>query len=660
MATASITGSVSLVATSSVTGSVGITNVVNTTVSNFPVTQSVFVGNFPATQTVTGSVGITNVVTITGSVTTTVAPSTLGFAGTGSLAPVTGSFVGGKDAGGLFQALSITTGNALFVSGNVTSSIAGTVTVTGSVSLVATASITGSVSLVATSSITGSVSLVATASITGSVGVTTTVTTTNITFVGSGSMSPPTGSLVGTKDQAGLFQPLRSGLSGALSTYLSDEHGAQLALSQDPDNRLRVEEEYPLFVDEFDGTTLNLNSWATTGSTMTQTQAAGAIVLNANNTLTSGTFSSIATQRYFSLNYNSFLVFNSKTKFSASVNSMQEIGYGIGQGGNNPVAGQTIANGIFFRVSGTSTNLANIYGVYNKDGTETSVSLGTVNTTSYYDLDMTKGQETVRFYVSDMSGTIVGDSFLNSPSNSANFSTQSHLPAFARVYNIGASPTGSQLSISTLSVLKGGAAYNRTYNDFIAGNGRGAISPPLSSSIIANISNSMVIPPLLALSNTVASYTTLGGKFKFLMPSGSAIDYPLFAYQVPSASGFSLVVNGVTLQAVNLGTNVTTTATVLEWELGVGATAATLNTTLPGGPLRTVIGVQALPIFVAASASGGRIGDMFVPPVVNYAPRNPLVVHPGRFFHVILTVPTGSATAANIVTGFVNVDAYWE
>jgi len=39
---------------------------------------------------------------------------------------------------------------------------------------------------------------------------------------------------------------------------------------------------------------------------------------------------------------------------------------------------------------------------------------------------------------------------------------------------------------------------------------------------------------------------------------------------------------------------------------------------------------------------------------------SPITVESGRFFHVILQVPVGTATASQIIRGDVFVDAHWE
>lgn len=204
---ATVTGSVGISGVPTITGSVAISQALpagSNTIGNVQVanTLSVNVQNFPGTQSVVDA-------------------ST---SGTGSLAPRSASFIGGKDPNGNLQPLATTAAGFLFISGNVSASFSGiqavsvsnspsvfvtnfpstqsitntTIAGTGSTSpfsassvggfdgvnlralsvdttgklnviLSQTASITGSVSLTGTSVITGTVGIVGVSTITGSV-----------------------------------------------------------------------------------------------------------------------------------------------------------------------------------------------------------------------------------------------------------------------------------------------------------------------------------------------------------------------------------------------------------------------------------------------------------------------------------------------------------
>lgn len=168
---------------------------------------------------------------------------------------------------------------------------------------------------------------------------------------------------------------------------------------------------------------------------------------------------------------------------------------------------------------------------------------------------------------------------------------------------------------------------------------------------LANFANSAA-PSSASLSNTTAAYTTLGGKWQFAAVGGAETDFALFAYQVPANN--RLWVNSISISTFNMGAPVATTPTTLEWGLGLNSTAVSLATTDSApvfGPRRVALGVQSLAV---GSAIGAAALD-----VVRYF-ENALRVEPGRYFHTILKIPVGTATASQIIRGNVTIDAYFE
>jgi hypothetical protein len=164
----------------------------------------------------------------------------------------------------------------------------------------------------------------------------------------------------------------------------------------------------------------------------------------------------------------------------------------------------------------------------------------------------------------------------------------------------------------------------------------------------ANHANSTV-PATASLSNSAAGYTTLGGKFLFAAAAAAETDYALFAYQVPSTH--RLVLNGVAISSA-VAVALTTTASLLEWGLGINATAVDLSTTDSGstfGPRRIPLGSQG---FVASAAAGVLGADL------RRTFKNPLLVEPSRYVHTILRIPVGAATGT--FRGEVTFDGWFE
>lgn len=168
---------------------------------------------------------------------------------------------------------------------------------------------------------------------------------------------------------------------------------------------------------------------------------------------------------------------------------------------------------------------------------------------------------------------------------------------------------------------------------------------PTDASQTANHANS-TSPSSASLSNTAAGYATLGGRYQFAAPGGAATDFALFGFQVPA--GFRAVITGVTITTVNTGAAVATTATILDWSLGIKSTAVSLAT----ASLRRVpLGVQGFIVGAAIGAVAAEIDRKFDPE---------LVVEDGEFVHVIVQVPVGTATGSQVVRGDVMVHGYFE
>src|SRR5262245_59452995 len=174
---------------------------------------------------------------------------------------------------------------------------------------------------------------------------------------------------------------------------------------------------------------------------------------------------------------------------------------------------------------------------------------------------------------------------------------------------------------------------------------RPAAISPVDGSQLTNHTNSTA-PANAALSNTAASYTTLGGLWRFANIAGAETDYALFGFQVPV--GFRLFLKGVRGTAVNEGAVSATTGGVLDWALGLRSTAVSLAT----ASLRRVpLGIQGLG---TASAIGAQFPDL----VRRFEP--PHVANPGEFVHIILRHPIGTATVSQFIRGTVEVDGFWE
>ena len=168
---------------------------------------------------------------------------------------------------------------------------------------------------------------------------------------------------------------------------------------------------------------------------------------------------------------------------------------------------------------------------------------------------------------------------------------------------------------------------------------------------LANHANS-ASPDAATLSNTTAGYATLGGRWKFAAVAGAETDYALFAYVVPATH--RLLVSRIGISSMNTGAAVATTATLLDWSAGINSTAVSLATadSAPAyGPRRVGLGVQGF-------ASGDAIGKAANDLVRRF--KNPLIIEPSRYFHIILQMPVGTATSNQIIRGDICIDGRFE
>ena len=179
---------------------------------------------------------------------------------------------------------------------------------------------------------------------------------------------------------------------------------------------------------------------------------------------------------------------------------------------------------------------------------------------------------------------------------------------------------------------------------------------------LANSTNSTA-PAISSLSNTTPTYaaTILGGQFYFNSAASSESDYALFAYLNPAGTaaipGKNLYITGIRIETVNSGATIATTSTLMQWGVGVGCTAASLNTgdsngSGTRGPRRIPIGVQS---FAVGTPSGGAPDR---PIDVKF--HSPLMVEQGTYFHVILKMPIATATAGQAFRGMCMINGYFE
>lgn len=415
------------------------------------------------------------------------------------------------------------------------------------------------------------------------------------------------------------------------------------------DYALRVAEDNILFSDSFSYTTVNTSVWAITTSTMTVTFPGGTMVLNGGSSTTAGNVARVQTWSPVPL-YRIFPTYIECDIYISAyqANNVCEWGAFIATGTSAPT------DGVGFRL----TAAGNLVGFQNVGGTEVETAAITKPTvaTSFHSL-IVVNSNSVEFWID---GVMVAK--LNEPSAALGHGimSASAAPLTFRNYNNGTPAAAVQMRVSNV-VVSTSLNTSRPFNLTSARMGLGGYQAPPGQAAgqTANYSNSAA-PASATLSNTAAGYTTSGGQWQFAAVAGAETDYALFAYQNPAGTsvitGRNMVVTGVSIDTWVMGTASATTPTLLQWAVAGGSSAVSLATaesaTAAGkAPRRIAIGAQSIAVGTAVGAMANqRIDSNF----------EPLIIEPGTFFHIILKMPVGTATASEIIRGIATVKYYYE
>lgn len=424
-------------------------------------------------------------------------------------------------------------------------------------------------------------------------------------------------------------------------------------LDASQDYRLRVGTDKIIWQDTYNHTVLNNSKYVGVTSTQTIVVGGGFLTLNAGSSVASAAVSRVQTFKTFSLLNTYPTLFNIRAKFSAAfqTNSVIEFGFGFATTTVTPT------DGAFFRVVGGA-----LLGVVNNNGSETTIATSFIPTVGAVDeYAIIVGQDRTEFWIDGiLRGTILTPTSLGSPCQS------NSLPILLRNYNSGVVTTAIQFAIAQMAVSLGDMDSGKDWATVMSTNGQNCINATdgtaaaAAGTYLSNNANSAA-PVSAGLSNTAAGYTTLGGQFQFAAVAGAETDYALFAYQNPAATaavpGKTLVITGVKIDTYNTGAAVATTPTLLQWTLGIGATAVSLATadSVAAGTRaarRISLGSQTMLTGVAVGGQCDRNLD------VKFS--SPVMVEAGSFCHIILKLPVATATASQVVRGTVLVNGYFE
>jgi len=401
-----------------------------------------------------------------------------------------------------------------------------------------------------------------------------------------------------------------------------------------------------LFADEIEGTTLNTQKWTSTATTMTSSQnGTTGILLNASAITTINT--GIALSSRFLIPRLTVAPLQWRGRVRSTLVANQEGIAGLfwqaTLSATNVV--QSADSGAYFKWSTDGT----LKPAFNCNGTETLGTGISLTNTNYYDLHVVLDDDRAIFQVFDSAtGLVISKQTLKLPLTAPRVLTATHLYSFLRVRNSGSAPASAgQMFINEVEVCQLELNDAMQADQRLAEQGLTTSYSPTAFTQLAQFANSAA-PASATLSNTAASYTTLGGLWQFVALAGAVTDYCLFGFTIPTP--YRLKIKGIRIDAWNTGAaNAATPATTMLWGLGLNGASANLST---GGHIRRALGACSIPISAAIGAAcQNPIYEQFI---------EPLICEPGTVLAIILRVLAGAATASQIIQGSVDLLGVFE
>jgi len=404
----------------------------------------------------------------------------------------------------------------------------------------------------------------------------------------------------------------------------------------------------PELQESFEGATVNVNKWTQASTTFVPAQSTLAgYVLNNTNLTTVSAVQILQSQRLFLKIPRVPLQFKTRLRHSMVSGTIADFGFGV------PATTTLIVpNGAQFRL----TNSGQVQGVMTYNSVEIAIGNvistvasngntigGNLNmsnayyTSNYFVYDIIVDDDNTVFTVQDTgTGEIIGQLSQKVPNLYQKMWGATALPVFHRMFNNTAPSTSPIFILTEMQAVSLDWRLTPSMPELAGSLGLSAGRQPFTGAQTENHTNSTA-PVSAALSNTAAGYTTLGGKFQFAAVAGAVTDFALFGFTVPAGSRF--LCEGVLISTRNTGAAVATSASTLEWAMGFNSSAVSLAT---ANIIRRQVGTQVFAIGAAIEAIAPNLEVDFV---------TPEVIESGRFVHVILTLPVGTATVSQVLRG---------
>lgn len=427
------------------------------------------------------------------------------------------------------------------------------------------------------------------------------------------------------------------------------------------DFRLRVGLDTVLFTDTFNATAQNPSNWKHSFATMTMTQSAGFLNVNAAGTSTaSGNYAYLQTWRYFPLFGTAPIAVEITGQFTAlpTANEIFQAGLGVATGAADPV------DGVWFELSS-----AGLYGVqrYNSGvATKTELISGAglsslqLNKNAKY--VMVVGEREIEWWIDDV---LYAESDIPN-ANGQPFLT-SALPVFIQKYNsalVGSSPNMIG-KVGDVSVTLMDINTNMTWANQMASCGLGMqqLNGGTAGSPQVQWANA-ALPTAAAATNTTAALgAALGGIFQMNAPATSATDVIVASYQNPlggvNQTPRTMKIRGIKVDCVNSGAAVATTATAFAVAVAWGSSAISLAQTETASFANNTVKARRIqPIGVISFQVGAAVGAQA--DGIQFDFEAPLIINPGEYVQVVAKILVGTATASEVFQWVISPNLYHE
>jgi len=422
------------------------------------------------------------------------------------------------------------------------------------------------------------------------------------------------------------------------------------------DYRLRVGMDTIIFDDTFNGLTQNTTKWAYAAGTLTATMP-GAGTLNfgtvQGTAAAHGAF--MRTFQYMPL----FGAAGIAIEFHAGQYTAELVANEVFLAGfgNVTTAGVEPTDGTWLQITS-----GGLIGVLRYNGTTTQTGVLALNATlavgNLYHFCIVIGNSEVEFWQDDV---LLGE--ITIPAATAQPYLQGALPVFFQKLCTGTVSNTNTMRVSDVTVSHIDILTNKDWgvarslagkSGFVGQNGHTQGKTTLWANNTA--------PTAVALTNTAAAFTGLGGIAAVLPTLAVASDGIVFGYQNPAPTinitGRNLVIRGVKVQGA-VSVILAGGPVVYAYAVAFGHTAATLVTAETGSFVTaTAHAPRIVPIGMetyAATAAVGTLGGQGV--VLQLA--NPIVVRPGEWVAIIAR-NLGVVTTTGAITIAAVFDSYWE